>query len=151
MQNPSAKKRIKVDPSFLKIGQAAQALGVSIDTLRRWEKAGKISTVRTPGGTRLYHLSALKEVNPAADIYPIETYQSESLSTEELLKGAKLNQDFSSVTLERSDRVSLEDSISPSGFQNDNLKKSLFTKFLIGTAFLSTLTLLLTSWITASY
>src|SRR3989338_7679749 len=39
---------------LLKIGEAAKILGVSIDTLRRWEASGKIQTIRTPGGTRLY-------------------------------------------------------------------------------------------------
>ncbi len=30
----------------LSVGQAAQALGVSVDTVRRWDRAGKIETVR---------------------------------------------------------------------------------------------------------
>ncbi len=47
-------------PSVLKIGQAAKALGVSVKTLRRWETAGKISSVRTPGGTRLYSLEEIQ-------------------------------------------------------------------------------------------
>src|SRR3989344_637400 len=167
MQNPSAKKRIKVDPSFLKIGQAAQALGVSIDTLRRWEKTGKISTVRTPGGTRLYHISALKEINPSIQTYADEIYQSGSSSTEELLRKASdsvsspVTPVSTSVILERSDRISLKDSFSPSGFQNDKeenqndwtglFKKTLFTKFLIGSALLSAVTLFLTVSIIASY
>src|SRR5688572_6597417 len=45
----------------VKIGEAAKALGVSIKTLRRWEASGKISSVRTPGGTRLYSVSELEE------------------------------------------------------------------------------------------
>jgi molybdopterin-binding protein len=32
--------------SDLTLGDAARALGVSVDTLRRWDKAGKIHTVR---------------------------------------------------------------------------------------------------------
>src|SRR3989344_813400 len=47
---------------LVKIGQAAKTLGVSIDTLRRWEKKGKISTVRTPGGTRLYSIDLLNKL-----------------------------------------------------------------------------------------
>lgn len=35
------------------IGTAATALGVSIDTLRRWEKAGRVSFDRGPGGRRV--------------------------------------------------------------------------------------------------
>lgn len=35
------------------IGTAATALGVSIDTLRRWEKAGRVRFDRGPGGRRV--------------------------------------------------------------------------------------------------
>ena len=38
--------------SDYRIGQAAEALGVRIETLRRWERDGKLTTVRTPGGQR---------------------------------------------------------------------------------------------------
>jgi DNA (cytosine-5)-methyltransferase 1 len=30
----------------LTLGQAAQALGVSVDTLRRWDRTGKVRTTR---------------------------------------------------------------------------------------------------------
>lgn len=33
-------------PSDLTLGDAAKALGVSVDTLRRWDRAGKLATVR---------------------------------------------------------------------------------------------------------
>ena len=36
----------------LRIGAAASALGVSPDTLRRWERDGRITFVRGPGGQR---------------------------------------------------------------------------------------------------
>jgi excisionase family DNA binding protein len=36
------------------IGKAAKYLGVSIDTLRRWEKKGKIMALRSPGGHRYF-------------------------------------------------------------------------------------------------
>src|SRR3989344_4233733 len=38
----------------LTIGESSEYLGVSIDTLRRWEKKGVITTVRSPGGHRYY-------------------------------------------------------------------------------------------------
>ena len=40
---------------FVKIGEAAKLLGISIQTLRRWEKSGEIiPDKRTEGGTRYY-------------------------------------------------------------------------------------------------
>ena len=69
---PSAKNNLSVDrlsdyqknsSSLVKIGQAAKVLGVSIDTVRRWEKAGKIHPAYTPGGTRLYPIEDLHSVN----------------------------------------------------------------------------------------
>jgi molybdopterin-binding protein len=36
-----------------RIGQAAEAIGVRVETLRRWERGGKLMTVRTAGGQRL--------------------------------------------------------------------------------------------------
>jgi excisionase family DNA binding protein len=46
------------------ISKAAKELGVSIDTLRRWEAAGKIEVERTPGGHRRYDLAKLRGVVP---------------------------------------------------------------------------------------
>jgi molybdopterin-binding protein len=36
-----------------RIGHAAEAIGVRVETLRRWERDGKLTTVRTSGGQRL--------------------------------------------------------------------------------------------------
>lgn len=36
-----------------RIGLAAKTLGVRVETLRRWEREGKLRTTRTPGGQRL--------------------------------------------------------------------------------------------------
>jgi molybdopterin-binding protein len=36
-----------------RIGQAAEVLGVSADTVRRWADAGRLATRRSPGGQRL--------------------------------------------------------------------------------------------------
>ena len=52
----------RTSANLVKIGEAAKTLGVSIDTLRRWEKSGKIFSLRTPGGTRLYNLNTLQEI-----------------------------------------------------------------------------------------
>jgi molybdopterin-binding protein len=39
--------------STYRIGQAAELLGVSVDTMRRWADAGRVKVVRTEGGRRL--------------------------------------------------------------------------------------------------
>jgi molybdopterin-binding protein len=37
----------------LRIGDAAAALGLRVETIRRWERAGKIKVKRTAGGQRM--------------------------------------------------------------------------------------------------
>ena len=45
-------------PSY-KIGQAAELLGVSVDTVRRWVDTGRLRATRTEGGRRLIDGEAL--------------------------------------------------------------------------------------------
>ncbi|MFA6037264.1 MAG: IS607 family transposase [Legionellales bacterium] len=45
---------------FIKVGQAAQLLGVSVQTLRRWEERGELLPERrSEGGTRYYDIEKL--------------------------------------------------------------------------------------------
>ena len=46
----------------VRISEAARMLGVSVDTLRRWEAAGKITVERTPGGHRRYDVEQLRGI-----------------------------------------------------------------------------------------
>jgi molybdopterin-binding protein len=46
----------------LRIGEAAELLGVGIDTVRRWEADGKLETVRTDGGQRLVPLTEVSRL-----------------------------------------------------------------------------------------
>ncbi|MEK7111293.1 MAG: MerR family DNA-binding transcriptional regulator, partial [Patescibacteria group bacterium] len=46
------------------ISQAAELIGVSADTLRRWEEEGLYQPVRTSGGQRRYDVSSLKKLRP---------------------------------------------------------------------------------------
>lgn len=47
---------------LLSIGQAAKLLGVSIDTLRRWDSAGRLSSIRSgPRGHRFYKKSDIEQ------------------------------------------------------------------------------------------
>lgn len=47
---------------WMSIGQAAKYSGVSRDTLRRWEKAGKIKAFRSPTNRRYYTKNQLDEL-----------------------------------------------------------------------------------------
>ena len=44
----------------IRIGEAAKLLGVSVKTLRNWEKSGKLKALRTDGGQRYYDEEVLK-------------------------------------------------------------------------------------------
>jgi len=39
--------------SGMRMGEAAEMLGVSVETVRRWSKDGRLAVVRTSGGQRL--------------------------------------------------------------------------------------------------
>ena len=47
----------------LNISEAAYLLGVSTDTLRRWEEEGKLTPERTEGGHRRYDLAGILKDN----------------------------------------------------------------------------------------
>lgn len=44
-----------MEESLLTIGQAAEYLGVSLNTLRRWDESGKLIAIRKEGGTHRYY------------------------------------------------------------------------------------------------
>ncbi len=47
---------------LITVGELADLKAVSVDTIRRWEKDGKIQSVRTEGGHRRYKLADFVEV-----------------------------------------------------------------------------------------
>ena len=47
----------------LSLGEAAAALGVSVDTLRRWDRKGQIKTTRDPRNRRLVPASEIKRLS----------------------------------------------------------------------------------------
>src|SRR3954449_3362920 len=58
--------------------EAARALGISLDTLRRWDRAGRIRTERDSGNRRLV---------PAAEVARLAGGESEGLSARTRLRG----------------------------------------------------------------
>ncbi len=61
--------------TLIRLGQAAEMLGVSVETLRRWEADGRLNTTRSEGGQRLVDLAEvtrlLHERRQAAASRPI--------------------------------------------------------------------------------
>jgi excisionase family DNA binding protein len=47
-------RKINGSPLGLSTSQAAQALGVSLGTIRRWSDMGYLQSYRTPGGQRRF-------------------------------------------------------------------------------------------------
>jgi molybdopterin-binding protein len=45
------------------IGEAASAIGVSVDTLRRWDRSGKLKTVRDDRGRRHVPVAEVKRLS----------------------------------------------------------------------------------------
>jgi molybdopterin-binding protein len=50
-------------PSDLSLGEAAAALGVSVDTLRRWDRNGRIQTRRDERNRRLVPASEIRRLS----------------------------------------------------------------------------------------
>jgi molybdopterin-binding protein len=63
---------------FYTAGDAAQALGISLDTLRRWDRSGRIKTSRDASNRRIV---------PAAEIARLRGGDGERLSARNRLHG----------------------------------------------------------------
>ena len=50
------------DDRTMRIGQAAELLGVSVETLRRWEADGRLTTTRSGGGQRLVAIAEVSRL-----------------------------------------------------------------------------------------
>jgi molybdopterin-binding protein len=51
-------------PGDLSLGDAARLIGVSVDTLRRWDRDGKLRTVRDPGNRRRVPVAEVERLAP---------------------------------------------------------------------------------------
>lgn len=58
---------VQTDKKLYTISEAAQVLGVSIDTIRRWEKAGKLTAMRGANGIRLFYAEDINALPKTAD------------------------------------------------------------------------------------
>ena len=58
-------KKSSKNTKYCSIGQASELLGVSIATLRRWEKAGKIKAERLDGKNRSFKVADLEKLSTA--------------------------------------------------------------------------------------
>ena len=80
----------------LSIGNAADYLGVSIDTLRRWERKKRITAFRSPGGHRYFFKKELDElfgVKYTRDEQTIrESYKQEPILTTGLVPNSPIHQ-----------------------------------------------------------
>ena len=54
----------RVPPSggSIRVGQAAEMLGVSVDTLRRWERDGRLRMARSAGGQRVVEIDEISRL-----------------------------------------------------------------------------------------
>ncbi len=48
--------------SAVRVGDAAEVLGVSVDTVRRWESEGQLKVTRSKGGQRLVAMSEIRRL-----------------------------------------------------------------------------------------
>jgi excisionase family DNA binding protein len=71
------------------IGQAANFLGVSIDTVRRWETAGKISSIRLDGKNRYFSLAELRKYKKARPLKVSEAAKKLGVSPSTLRRREK--------------------------------------------------------------
>jgi excisionase family DNA binding protein len=65
--------------STVPLSEAAEALGISASTLRRWADTGKLQTIRTPGGHRRFPVSEVRRLSTQASAHARGAVQSTEL------------------------------------------------------------------------
>jgi excisionase family DNA binding protein len=68
---------MEITARFLNVGQAAEYIGVSAASLRKWSNEGLVPVYRTPGGQRRYtredlddFMTSMRETSPADHAVP---------------------------------------------------------------------------------
>lgn len=64
--HPMTTETHKSAADLLPIGETARLLGVSVGTVRRWERQGKIAAQRTLGGQRRFVRDDIDKIRAAA-------------------------------------------------------------------------------------
>lgn len=72
------------DESMVSISQAAQILGVSIDTVRRWDRSGVLHSVRPDGKNRYFTVEELEQVKFSQPLTISEASEQLGISTSTL-------------------------------------------------------------------
>ena len=70
-------------PESMSIGEAANAIGISLDTLRRWDEAGKVQSYRTDRGFRRIPVSEVVRLTNR----PLRHRTGDNLSARNRLEG----------------------------------------------------------------
>lgn len=71
------------DSADLSVGEAAAALGISADTLRRWDRSGRLRTVRDEANRRRVPVSEIERLGNA----PVREGTGDQLSTRNRFAG----------------------------------------------------------------
>jgi molybdopterin-binding protein len=80
----------------LRVGQAAEMLGVSVETLRRWENEGRLKMARSEGGQRLVDIE---------DVARLRNERRRSTSDRPIVAQSARNRFAGTVTRVEVDRV----------------------------------------------
>lgn len=114
-------KILPITGKFIPISKAAKFLKVSPDTLRNWEKAGKILPSRTYGGARRYSLVELQHLKK--HIHPVASRKKGLISISVAAKALRVSSD----TLRNWDAKGLIESFRTKGgsrrFTRDEIKR----------------------------
>lgn len=118
MQNEEKSQQNR-ESGLLSIGEASEYLGVSIDTLRRWQKRGKLVAFRSPGGHRYFQKEKLdglfnqKYVREPKQSVSKPTSLKEELTTEERIETQAPGEKTEPPSVESTETILIPKSSSP--------------------------------------
>ena len=71
---------IRNSPLGLSTSQAAEALGVSLGTVRRWSDMGHLASYRTPGGQRRFSAEQIEQFLEKLERGTVESAERERIA-----------------------------------------------------------------------